>query len=196
MRTIEALTSFITVTRIVKVATSTSFCFRAFTEHCRLRFWTMSCGSNLRISRTPEISEKTTVSIGLCIVEPDSPLTDRELLTCTNWAGKHFFAKENGKNRIATYRRKPPRQRPRHGNPLDNKECEFLFVPFLFGNHDLARCPKAENDMPTKERNSPHSGGKTALHEIEEGNLRLHFPAAAKCGGYAKPAGTDQTARK
>jgi diguanylate cyclase (GGDEF)-like protein len=50
----------------------------------------------------PDIPDKTTVSIGLCIVEPDSPLTDRELLDRANRAKQH--AKEKGKNCIATYR--------------------------------------------------------------------------------------------
>lgn|SRR5262245_3196064 len=50
----------------------------------------------------PDIGEKTTVSIGLCIVDPDCPLTDRELLDRANRAKQ--FAKQNGKNRIATYR--------------------------------------------------------------------------------------------
>jgi diguanylate cyclase (GGDEF)-like protein len=36
----------------------------------------------------PEISEKTTVSIGLCIAQPDSPFTDRELLERANQAKK------------------------------------------------------------------------------------------------------------
>jgi hypothetical protein len=45
---------------------------------------------------------RTTVSIGLCIVDPDCPLTDRELLDRANRAKQ--FAKQNGKNRIATYR--------------------------------------------------------------------------------------------
>ncbi len=49
----------------------------------------------------PEIEEKTTVSIGLCIVDPDCPLTDRELLDRANKAKE--FAKNQGKNRIATY---------------------------------------------------------------------------------------------
>lgn len=50
----------------------------------------------------PDIAEKTTVSIGLCIVDPDCALTDRELLDRANRAKQ--FAKEKGKNRIATYR--------------------------------------------------------------------------------------------
>jgi diguanylate cyclase (GGDEF)-like protein len=48
-----------------------------------------------------EIDKKTTVSIGVCFAEPDSPLTDRELLERANRAKK--FAKEKGKNCIASY---------------------------------------------------------------------------------------------
>jgi diguanylate cyclase (GGDEF)-like protein len=50
----------------------------------------------------PEIPEKTTVSIGLCIAESDCPLTDRELLGRANQAKD--FAKRSGKNRVATFR--------------------------------------------------------------------------------------------
>jgi diguanylate cyclase (GGDEF)-like protein len=50
----------------------------------------------------PDVAEKTTASIGLCIVDSDCPLTDRELLDRANLAKQ--FAKENGKNRIATFR--------------------------------------------------------------------------------------------
>src|SRR5205809_4649024 len=49
----------------------------------------------------PDIKEQTTVSIGLCIVEPDCPLTDRELRDCASQAKK--FAKDHGRNCIATY---------------------------------------------------------------------------------------------
>ncbi len=49
----------------------------------------------------PEIPKKTTVSIGLSIADPDCPLTDRELLGYANQAKK--FAKNHGKNCIATY---------------------------------------------------------------------------------------------
>jgi diguanylate cyclase (GGDEF)-like protein len=49
----------------------------------------------------PEISGKTTVSIGLCVVEPDCPLTDREILDRASQAKKH--GKNNGKNCIATF---------------------------------------------------------------------------------------------
>jgi GGDEF domain-containing protein len=45
------------------------------------------------------IEESTTVSVGLCIAEPDCPLTDRELRDLANKAKKH--AKDNGKNCIA-----------------------------------------------------------------------------------------------
>ena len=50
----------------------------------------------------PDIKERTTVSIGLCIVEPDCPLTDRELRDCASQAKK--FAKDRGRNCIATYK--------------------------------------------------------------------------------------------
>lgn len=50
----------------------------------------------------PDITGRTTVSIGLCIVDPDCPLTDRELRNRASQAKK--YAKEQGKNRIATYK--------------------------------------------------------------------------------------------
>jgi diguanylate cyclase (GGDEF)-like protein len=49
----------------------------------------------------PEIDGAPTLSIGFCLAEPGSPLTDRELLDRASQAKK--FAKENGKNRIATF---------------------------------------------------------------------------------------------
>ncbi len=49
----------------------------------------------------PEIEGAPTVSIGICLAEPDCPLTDRELLERANQAKK--FAKDNGKNCIATF---------------------------------------------------------------------------------------------
>lgn len=49
----------------------------------------------------PDIDELTTVSIGVCIAGPDCPLTDRELRNRANQAKK--FAKEHGKNCLATY---------------------------------------------------------------------------------------------
>jgi diguanylate cyclase (GGDEF)-like protein len=49
----------------------------------------------------PDIVGNATVSIGLCIVDPDCPFTDRELRDRASQAKK--FAKEKGKNRIATY---------------------------------------------------------------------------------------------
>lgn len=49
----------------------------------------------------PDIDGSTTVSIGVCIAEPDCPLTDRELRDRANQAKK--FAKEQGKNCLATY---------------------------------------------------------------------------------------------
>ena len=48
-----------------------------------------------------DIKENTTVSIGLCMVDPDCPLTDRELLGRANRAKE--FAKKNGRNCIAAY---------------------------------------------------------------------------------------------
>jgi len=50
----------------------------------------------------PDIPDRTTVSIGLCVVDADCPLTDLELLDRASRAKK--FAKENGKNRIATFK--------------------------------------------------------------------------------------------
>ena len=49
-----------------------------------------------------DIVEKTTVSIGFCCVDPDSHLTDREIEELANNAKN--FAKDHGKNRIATYK--------------------------------------------------------------------------------------------
>jgi diguanylate cyclase (GGDEF)-like protein len=49
----------------------------------------------------PDIGGAPTVSIGMCCAEPDCPLTDRELRDRANHAKK--FAKDHGKNRIATY---------------------------------------------------------------------------------------------
>lgn len=49
----------------------------------------------------PDIEGKTTVSIGLCIVEADCPLTDRELRDRAGQA--KMFAKDRGRNCIATY---------------------------------------------------------------------------------------------
>jgi diguanylate cyclase (GGDEF)-like protein len=51
----------------------------------------------------PGIEGQTTVSVGLCVVEPDCHLTDRELLDRASLAKK--LAKEQGRNRIATYKR-------------------------------------------------------------------------------------------
>jgi diguanylate cyclase (GGDEF)-like protein len=50
----------------------------------------------------PDIKGATTVSVGLCIVEANCPLTDRELRDRANQAKK--FAKEQGRNCIATYK--------------------------------------------------------------------------------------------
>lgn len=49
----------------------------------------------------PDIGEKTTVSIGLCIADANCSLTDRELLDRANRAKQ--FAKQSGKDCIATY---------------------------------------------------------------------------------------------
>jgi GGDEF domain-containing protein len=49
----------------------------------------------------PEIARKTTVSVGLCIVESNCPLTDRELRDKASQAKQ--FAKTHGKNCIASY---------------------------------------------------------------------------------------------
>jgi diguanylate cyclase (GGDEF)-like protein len=48
----------------------------------------------------PDIDGAPTVSIGVCLAEPDCPLTDRELRDRANRAKK--FAKDQGKNCIAT----------------------------------------------------------------------------------------------
>jgi diguanylate cyclase (GGDEF)-like protein len=50
----------------------------------------------------PDVPEKTTVSVGLCVADPDCPLTDRELRDRANRA--EAFAKQAGRNCIATYR--------------------------------------------------------------------------------------------
>jgi diguanylate cyclase (GGDEF)-like protein len=52
----------------------------------------------------PEVQERTTVSIGLCVADPDCPLTDRELREKANQA--EGFAKKAGRNCVATYRGK------------------------------------------------------------------------------------------
>lgn len=65
----------------------------------------------------PDIAETTTVSIGLCVVDPDCPLTDRELLDRANRAKQ--FAKAQGKNRIATY----------DGSRLVERELAIVAVP-------------------------------------------------------------------
>jgi len=50
----------------------------------------------------PDMQEKTTVSIGLCVADSDSAMTDRELRDKANAA--EAFAKRSGRNCIATYR--------------------------------------------------------------------------------------------
>ena len=49
----------------------------------------------------PHIEDSLTVSIGFCYVNPDCPLTNREIRTMANTA--KTFAKAAGKNGIATY---------------------------------------------------------------------------------------------
>ena len=46
----------------------------------------------------PDIAEKTTASIGLCIVDSDCPLTDRELLDRANRAKQ--FAKKGARTAL------------------------------------------------------------------------------------------------
>ena len=65
----------------------------------------------------PDVAEKTTVSIGLCIADSDCPLTDQELLDRANRAKQ--FAKRSDKNCIATYR----------GSRLVNEELEVVKAP-------------------------------------------------------------------
>ncbi|MCI0378299.1 MAG: GGDEF domain-containing protein [Gemmataceae bacterium] len=60
----------------------------------------------------PDIEEKTTVSIGLCIAESDCPCTDRELLARANQAKE--FAKSNGRNCIAAFRGPGPEPEELH----------------------------------------------------------------------------------
>jgi GGDEF domain-containing protein len=50
----------------------------------------------------PDIQGRTTASIGLCVVDPDCPLTDRELRERAGQAKQ--FAKHHGKNCIATFK--------------------------------------------------------------------------------------------
>ena len=61
----------------------------------------MSSRCKLADLKYPDIKGRTTVSIGMCIAEPDCPLTDRELKDRANQAEK--YAKVQGKNRIATF---------------------------------------------------------------------------------------------
>jgi diguanylate cyclase (GGDEF)-like protein len=55
----------------------------------------------LAAARYADIDGASTVSIGVCLAEPDCPLTDRELLDRANLAKK--FAKDQGKNCTATF---------------------------------------------------------------------------------------------
>lgn len=57
---------------------------------------------NLAELEYPDIEGRTTISVGLCVVEPNCPLTDRELRDRASQAKK--YAKDNGRNRIATYK--------------------------------------------------------------------------------------------
>jgi diguanylate cyclase (GGDEF)-like protein len=50
----------------------------------------------------PLIKERPTISCGVCILPPDSWLTDREAIDRASAANRH--AKEAGKNRVASYR--------------------------------------------------------------------------------------------
>jgi diguanylate cyclase (GGDEF)-like protein len=50
----------------------------------------------------PDVPERTTVSVGVCVADADCPLTDRELRDRANRA--EAFAKQAGRNCIATYR--------------------------------------------------------------------------------------------
>jgi len=49
----------------------------------------------------PDISERTTVSVGLCVADADCFLTDSEVKERANRAAK--FAKDKGKDRVVTY---------------------------------------------------------------------------------------------
>jgi diguanylate cyclase (GGDEF)-like protein len=49
----------------------------------------------------PEVAQRTTVSMGLCVADVDCPLTDRELRERANLA--EAFAKRSGRNCIATF---------------------------------------------------------------------------------------------
>jgi diguanylate cyclase (GGDEF)-like protein len=55
----------------------------------------------LAAAKYPEIEGAATVSIGICLADPDCPLTDRELRDRANQA--QMFAKARGKNCIAAY---------------------------------------------------------------------------------------------
>lgn len=50
----------------------------------------------------PGVQEVLTISIGLCLLDPDASLTDREAQERANRAKNH--AKEAGRDRIASYR--------------------------------------------------------------------------------------------
>ena len=65
----------------------------------------------------PDVPEKTTVSIGVCVADADCPLTDRELREKANLA--EAFAKNAGRNCIATY----------HGDQFD-ADALYVAAPF------------------------------------------------------------------
>lgn len=54
--------------------------------------------ANLRNTEYPGITDGPTVSFGLCVVDPDSPMTSGEALSRAAWAKKQ--AKLEGKNRV------------------------------------------------------------------------------------------------
>src|SRR5436190_88388 len=57
--------------------------------------------AKLRNATYPGIDAKPSVSIGICHVEPESPLTDAEMREKANVAKR--FSKDNGKDCISTY---------------------------------------------------------------------------------------------
>ena len=82
----------------------------------------------------PEVQERTTVSIGLCVADPDCPLTDRELRDKANQA--EAFAKKAGRNCIATYR----------GTQFEPEE---LYVAAPVGRREaVAERPRPAADRP------------------------------------------------
>ena len=51
--------------------------------------------------RYPEIADRLTVSMGVCVLDPEASLTDREAQERANRAKN--YAKDQGRDRIATY---------------------------------------------------------------------------------------------